>query len=35
LKLNNNANEGHMNEKGYKLLAKVIYEQGKELGYWQ
>ena len=35
LKLNNDKDQGHMNAKGYKLLAKVIYEQGKELGYWQ
>jgi hypothetical protein len=35
LKLNNDPNQGHMNENGYKLLAKVIYEQGIELGYWQ
>ena len=35
LKLNNDANQGHLNEKGYSILAKVIYERGIELGYWQ
>jgi hypothetical protein len=35
LRLNNDPNQGHLNEKGYQLLAKVAYEQGKKLGYWQ
>ncbi len=34
LRLNNSQTDVHLNEKGYQLLAKTLYNRGKELGYW-
>lgn len=33
-RLNNNPNDIHLNKYGYSFLAKVLYERGRELGYW-
>ncbi len=31
----NNIGDCHLNEKGYKVLADLVYKKGVELGYWE
>lgn len=33
-RLNNNPNEIHLNKYGYSFLAKILYERGNKLGFW-